>query len=154
MYTRALYFGVQVDTNALPPHLVGCLCRVSARDISVNENRVFFKGGMFRFVGNWNVLHPIGFGALTVDAKARCIRYRLSFRQSVLFATSVALLFAGILLAESVPPKVLVILPFAWLWIVGVNFVSGTVRFNRFLSRTIASAPRVHRPPENPMSSV
>ena len=44
----------------------------------VRNNRVTFRGGVFRFVTNWNILVNFGFGDLAVDSDAREIHYRLS----------------------------------------------------------------------------
>src|SRR5713226_3498439 len=95
MYTRTVNFDGDVDLATLPAHLANCLRRLDAREVEVDQNRVSFTGGMFRFVSNWNVLVPFGFGDLTVDSSARHIRYRLSFRQLVIFATAGVGIMAG-----------------------------------------------------------
>src|SRR5580693_8994219 len=91
MYTRTLNFGDEVNAAALPTYLADCLRGVEARGVVIEANRVLFRGGVFRLVGNWNVLCPFGFGDLAVDANLRQIRYRLSFRQLMLVATALTL---------------------------------------------------------------
>ena len=101
-----------------------------------------FTRRMFRFVGSWNVLVPFESGDLIVDADARQIRYSLSIRQLVLFGTAtVAVMSAFMLMSPVWQP--LLFMPVMWLWLVGGNVAIGIYRFERFVGRAVASAPRL-----------
>ena len=148
MYSRTVYFDVNIDLIALPAHLADCLRRLDARAVEVVKNRVSFTGGFFRLVNNWNVLVPFGFGDLTIDSNARHITYRLSFRQLVIYATvGVAIIAGFILYASYASPSwgAVLLIPGMWIWLVGGNLFIGIRRFENFLRRAIATAPRLTR---------
>lgn len=142
MYTKTLDVGQNVDLSALPAHLATCLRRKSARDVKVDGKTVTFRGGGFRWVTNWNVLCPFGFGDLTVDSVNHQVQYRLSLRQLIVVGSLATGFMAAVLLGNSVPQG-LVLVPFIWLWFVCGNLAIGLPRFLYFVRRSIASAPRV-----------
>jgi hypothetical protein len=64
----------------------------------------------------------------------------VSIRQLVLIVTVlVGVATAFILMSHVWQP--LLLLPFAWLWLVGSNVALGIFRFKRFVARAIATAP-------------
>ena len=65
--TGALRFDQEVDSAALPGHLAGCLRNAKASTVETTGSYVKFTVGIFRLVGNWNVLVPFGSGSLSVD---------------------------------------------------------------------------------------
>jgi hypothetical protein len=128
---------------ALPTHLANCLRRVEARQVATEANRISFKGGVFRLVGNWNVLCPFGFGDLTVDANTRQIQYRLSFRQLFFVATALTG-FLGICASFELRSWPAVpFIPLIWAWLFGGNLILGIPRFEAFLRGAIETAPRM-----------
>jgi len=145
MYTRAIGFNGDVDAAMLPAHIADGLRRMDARAVEVNENHVSFTGGIFRLVGNWNVLVPFGFGDLTVDSDAHHIRYRVSFRQLVIGTTVIVGIMGGFIWYESRSWQGLLFIAVGWMWIVGGNCALGISRFESFLRRVIATAPRLKR---------
>src|SRR5690348_10220152 len=84
--TGAIPFDQGVDSTSLSVHLAGCLHGVRASNVKILGNRVVFTAGIFRLVGNWNVLVPFGSGDLTVDSIACEIRYTLNCWQLVVIA--------------------------------------------------------------------
>ena len=138
--TGTVCFDAEIDPAALPIHLADCLRRAQATTIVVQGNRVAFTRRILRLVSNWNVLVPFESGDLTVDAHARQVRYRVSFRQLVLFGTAAVGLMTAVVVISSVWQPLLVI-PLMWLWLVGGNLIVGIVRFEAFVGRAITSAP-------------
>lgn len=145
--TQTVSFDQEVDSASLPEHLALCLRSVDADTVEVMGNRVTFTGGMFRLVWNWNVLVPFGSGDLTVDSDTCEVRYTLSFRQLVLVATAMTAVMAAFVLALSGLREALGVafaLPLMWFFVVFGNLALGFARFQSFVSRAIATAPRIH----------
>ena len=147
--TGAVDFNEGIDPSLLANHLAGWLRDVDANEVEVRPNHVTFKGGVFRFVTNWNVLVSFGFGDLAVDANTHEIRYCLSCRQLVICSavmfgvTCICILsFSGV---QGVISGAWTILELLLLWVcLGfVNVAIGVWRFERFLGRAIATAPRL-----------
>lgn len=144
--TGTVDFDQEVDSSLLPAHLAGCLRNVDADVVEVRGNRVTFKGGMFRFVTNWNVLVPFGFGALAINSETREIRYCLSYRQLIIFSTTVAVVAAALVLTFSGLRGLsggMLALPLMWFFAVFINLTIGISRFESLLSSAIATAPRM-----------
>lgn len=124
--------------EALAAHLARALESVEARSVSVQANRVSFKGGLFRMVDKWNVLVAFERGEIVVEPMA--VSYRLSIRQLLLSSTLAIAFFAIMMLLFSKEPKMAAFLPIIWAWLVGGNLCLGLPRFHRFLKRSIAAA--------------
>lgn len=142
--TGSLSFDSGINPTALPPHLAECLRSVHASTVAIRGNCVAFTGGMFRLVSNWNVLVPFGSGDLAVDADFRQVRYRVNIRQLVLIGTAMLGVGGAFILMSHVWLPLL-FLPLMWLWLVGGNVALGIFRFERFVARAIATAPKSHR---------
>jgi hypothetical protein len=140
--TGTLSFDGEIDSTALPAHLADSLRDAHASTVETQGNCVTFTRRMFRFLGNWNVLVPFETGNLIVDADARQIRYSLSIRQLVLFGTATVAVMSAFMLMSPVWQPLLA-MPVIWLWLVGANAAIGIYRFEMFVSRTVASAPRL-----------
>ena len=151
MKTGAVDFDREIDPSLLPAHLAGCLRSVDADDVRVRDQRVTFRGGIFRFVTNWNILVAFGFGDLTVDSETCKVRYCLSYRQLIIFTaimagvTAATILILGNLQGMSLP--LLTVLPLGFS-VVFINLVWRIHDFKRFLRRSIATAP--HKAVRNP----
>ena len=149
MYSGTIHFDVDTQPSILTAHLAECLRRVHARQIRVEGNRVSFRGGCFRFVTNWNVLGPFGYGELEVDMVANEVRYRLSLAQLVIVVTVLVLFLGSLMLflplpKEVVPFSKLAVFSFCligWVWFVGGNLLIGIARFTGFLRQSIAGVP-------------
>ncbi len=144
--TGAVDFDEEVNSSLLPSHLAGCLRSVDADAVEVADNLVTFRGGIFRVVTNWNVLVPFGFGDLTVDSEAREIRYRLSYRQLAIFSTAIVGIVAALVLTfSSFRRSYGAILALSLMWFVAafVRAALGASRFQRLISRAVATAPRI-----------
>ena len=142
LYVGAIDFNHDVDSMGLPAHLTDCLRNVNAASVKTEANRVAFTGGAFRLVTNWNVLGPFGFGELTVDSSTLEVQYRLSFRQLVIFASIATALTATFGLFSGFGWQLLIGVPIMWTWLVGFNLVTGVPRFETFIGKAIATAPR------------
>ncbi len=133
----SLHIGL-MPAETLLPYLCDRLREVKARRITVTDHAVSFRGGMFRFVGKWNVLVPFGHGELMVDEQKRELRYRLSIRQMVLLVTFVvaaATIAAWVGLQTG--PGILLVSAVGWIWLVGGNLLIGIPRFKRFLRKAV-----------------
>jgi hypothetical protein len=143
MYVRAIDFNEEVDSATLASHLANCLRRVQARSVIIEGNCVTFTGGMLRFVSNWNVLAPFGYGDLTIDSSTHQVQYRISLRQLIVFGTAACgFAFMFMLFARAQPWQLLTFLPLGWVWLVGGNLAIGIPRFNKFIRHAITTAPR------------
>jgi hypothetical protein len=141
MKSGALEFGPGVDVSLLPAHLAACLKNARASAVDINACEVSFKGGIFRLVGNWNVLVPFGSGTLTVDPVAKIVRYGLNSTQLVTIVSA----FTALAVILSWIKHSLVVLPmagFLWAWLVGGNLLIGYPRFRRFLRQALRDAPQ------------
>jgi len=142
LYTRTLNFGSEVSCAELPSHLADCLRGVEARRVTIEGNRVLFRGGLLRLVDNWNVLCPFGFGDVTVDVDHHRVQYRLSFRQIVLFGAAMTLFITVFGSIASRSWHVLAAIPFFLLMLVGGHLAVGLGRFESFLRHAVETAPR------------
>lgn len=141
-------FDPEVDPSLLPSHLASCLSSVDANAVEVRGNRVTFEGGMFRFVMNWNVLVPFGFGDLTVGSETHEVRYCLSYRQLVISSTiplGIAAAFVFLSHGFRGMSRWTIFLPVLWFFVTCVNLIVGISRFEGFLERCVATAPRTSR---------
>lgn len=124
-------FPAEASSAALSAHLANRLHDVSAKEVSVEGNSVSFVGGVFRFVTNWNVLVPFGFGDLTIDSANCEVSFRLSYRQLVVCTAVGFLVIVAMLLFLGLPPTSWLILAspliyvFAVISNVAVFFISG-----------------------------
>jgi hypothetical protein len=147
--TGAVDFGKEIDSSTLAAHVAARLRDVNANDVEVRPNRVTFKGGFFRFVTNWNILVSFGFGDLVVDPDTHEIRYRLSYRQLVIYSAIIFGVMCVFLLSFSGAHGMISgIWTMLGLLLMGfcigfLNVTIGVWRFERFLSRAIATAPHV-----------
>jgi hypothetical protein len=144
--TGILRFDREVDSASLPEHIARCLRMVHASRVDVTGNQVTFTAGLFRTVGNWNVLVPFGSGNLSIESNNCEVRYRVSCSQLLVVAT-VMIVFMGVLMLVSGGKAGMWFLPLMWLWLVGGNLAIGLPRFRSFLARSIADAPRKSNPP-------
>lgn len=135
VYDGTLEFDTGIDKAALLTHIAECLRNVEARRVKISRDTIFFQGGLFRFVGRWNILVPFGSGEVLVDEVTHVARYRLSLRQLVCTAT-IALAFpAGIAwVGTTQAPFVPFVFAFGWLALVGGNLMIGVSRFQEVLT--------------------
>jgi hypothetical protein len=138
--TGSLQFGDDLDPFALPAYFAGVLQKVDAREVKVYGDRVEFKGGIFRLVSSWNILVPFGSGMITIRPDIRQVAYHVSWLQLVCFAT-VAVGIMSLFIVSSVGWQPLLVIPIAWLWLVGGNLLIGIPRFERFIRRALADVP-------------
>jgi hypothetical protein len=142
MLSGTLPIDARVDIDRLPAFLTSCLNHVRATSVAAESQRITFRGGMFRWVSNWNVLVQFDRGVLEIDPITRQLHFRLSVRQLVIAVT--ALMLAGLAIALSQGNDPSIALPFAaiWLWLAGGNLLIGYPRFRRFIKRALAEASR------------
>jgi hypothetical protein len=138
--TGSLQFGDDLDSFALPAYLAGVLEKVDAREVKVYGDRVEFKGGIFRLVSSRNILVPFGSGIVTIRPDIRQLHYQVSCLQLVCAAT-VAVGIMSLFVLSSAGWQPLLVIPIAWLWLVGGNLLIGIPRFERFIRRALAEVP-------------
>jgi hypothetical protein len=149
MTTGAVEFSKEIDACLLAAHLAVRLRDVDANEVDVRNNRVKFRGGVFRFVTNWNILVNFGFGDLAVDSDACEIHYRLSYRQLVIISAIMFVVMCIFLLTFSGTKGIIsgtwtiLGLLLMWFCVAFINVNIGVWRFERFLGRALATAPRV-----------
>jgi hypothetical protein len=139
--TGALDFDEGVERRALLVHLAGSLRKIDARAVTISDESVTFRGGLFRLVSSWNILMPFGSGELVVDAKKHAVRYRLFIHQFVLVVTAMTMMAFAFASPIRIIPGGLIFLTLTWLWLIGVNLLIGLPRFKRFLREAVDSRP-------------
>jgi hypothetical protein len=127
----------KTDCEALLAHLEKELRRVQARRIERTGNSIRFSGGLFRLVSNWNLLGPISRGEIVVQPESGKLAYSLSFRQLVVVVSLMVGIAAFFILVSDELRMLLFAVPFIWIWLVGMNYLTALTRFDRFLKRGI-----------------
>ncbi len=133
-----------VDSEKLVLHLADGLRNASAYDVQIQGTLITFRGGVLRLVSNWNVLGPFGSGEIEVDPKLRIMRFRLNFTELLIAATVLVILVSVSLLASH-NTKMLAAVPLIWVFLVGVNLLTGIPRFNVFIRKLAQNAPKYAR---------
>ena len=137
-------FEPDVDPSSLPLHLAEWLNNIHAKEVEVRGNRVMFKRVR---VGSYRSAASFGLGDLTVNPESREVRYSLSYRRLVIssiiaFGIAATFLFASPGFAGFRSSKWVIFFPILWLFVTCANFVTGISKFEGFLERCVASAPR------------
>ncbi len=111
----------------------------SARDIHLSENKISFRGGIFRLVTNWNVLVPIGSGEIEVDpGSPPVLKYNFSTLEILVIASLMALFVGGSMaLARPITLQTMEFPIVAWLWLFGMNYLVAAFRLPAFVRRAI-----------------
>jgi hypothetical protein len=113
---------------------------VKANDIEVQKNKILFKGGMFRFVTNWNPLWPITEGyieGLSSKDSFYVVSYYLNFKQQFVYSY---LVLAGIFLFLMLTPLPLIgIICFMVIPVLAIvlGWFSVVFRFESFIQRVL-----------------
>jgi len=115
---------------------------VKARRIRVVGRSLAFRGGIFRFVTNWNLLGPIGRGRIDVETAPGevIVRWRISFLQMVVVVTTMLVVLGAFAAREMPLPFLLGGLPLLCLWLAGMNVVISIARFSHFVNRCMLMA--------------
>jgi hypothetical protein len=140
-------FEPDVDPSSLPLHLAAWLNNIHAKEVEVRGNRVTFRGV---WVGSDRSGVSFGFGDLTVKPESCEVRYWLSYRRLVIssiitFGIAATFLFVSPSFAGFRSSKWMIFFPVLWLFATCANFVIGITRFEGFLKRCLAAAPRTLR---------
>lgn len=114
------------------------LAAARAANVLRTDNKITFRGGIFRFVSNWNVLVPVGYGEIEVLPTS--VKYEFSCIEMLIVTTFMACIMC-IFILSSIPVSTLsfVVPLLMWLWLFGMNYVIAFVRLPAFV-RKIAGA--------------
>ena len=127
------------DPEKLAAHLAHCLKAKHATEVEVSGATVSFRISASPFaMTSTNVLAPFSSGQLTVNTKTGWIEYTLRITQLLTLATVFVGLTEILLVAYcciSTTPQWIfaAIWPLGWVWLVGVNLMTGLPRFEDFL---------------------
>ena len=121
--------------------LSSALARARASDVTCAGNALAFRAGIFRLVFSWNVLVPVGSGAIQVLAgTAGSVRYRFSCVQ-MLVVISIMTLSLAMLIPRTEPLAWRIGAPIVlWLWLFGMNYMVASFRLPAFLRRALSDA--------------
>ena len=124
------------QTPALVSALNIALEGARAFDISRTGNAITFRGGIFRFVSNLNVLVPVSSGVIEVRPGAPgTIVFRFSCMQLLIIVTVMALL-TGFVIPSNQPLAFKLGMPaLMWLWLFGMNYLIAKIRLPAFIRR-------------------
>lgn len=145
-YSKTLVFKkerLQVEAKTLVRNILVGLQKKEADRAHNIANTIYFKGG--GFVGSLNILRSISSGKIMVEEQGYEIhvRYKLKFTQLVVYITVVIPIFFGTVLITQTNLGFLEItsfIIFAWLWLVGGNYLSTIIRFPRFIKKHYISS--------------
>lgn len=110
-----------------------------ALDVRRSGNKVFFKGGLLRLVGNGNVLNGVGSGEIEiVPGSPAVVKYNFSCVQMLTFVTVFAGALAVFLFAIGGVSVVAFILPVViWFFMFGMNFLIAPERLPAFVRHSV-----------------
>lgn len=122
------------DVNLVLNRVEQELAAVRATNVSRTANRITFTGGIFRFVSNWNLLVPIGYGE--IEVLPDCVKYTFSCTQ-MLVATTVMVCIMGAFILFSAPVSAFSLITpvIIWLWLFGMNYLISAVRLPAFVRK-------------------
>jgi hypothetical protein len=120
------------------------LRQVRATDIQREGSSITFGGGMFRRVGNWNLLVPVGHGVIEVHAGVDAeVRFRFSCVQALVITTLMVAFVVAIMnfgSSTDLPIAFRLGAPaFMWLWLFGMNYAIAAARLPRFVRRAASA---------------
>jgi hypothetical protein len=120
----------------------------AANDVIVDQNEVRFSAGMRRDVSNWNVLLQFDTGRIWIEPQDTMfvIKYDLSTLQILLTVTLVvaglsALAFLVHGLQSDTVKNAATTFAIGWGWLFGMNYITGTIRFPRWLRKGLRDMP-------------
>jgi len=131
------------QASDLAEQLAKALIANRATDVRSSGNSVTFRGGMFRFVTNWNLLVPVTSGTITVaSGSPGSVDYCFSCMQMLIFATAFSLL---VLVFFASPPRAPLAFDLlapigAWAWLFGANYLLAYFRLSGFIRDVIAGS--------------
>jgi len=141
MYSTTLaIIGAQSRSSSVEimAHLADKLDSVDAYDITHEQDTLSFRGGLFRLVGNWNVLISITRGEIRIDRVAMLVQYRLSFVQIVVIVSLLVCLFPVFALTYGFPrPAIIPVTCLFEFLLVGGNIATGIRGFEKFIRSSI-----------------
>jgi hypothetical protein len=128
----------QAEIDAAIARLQSAVSAMHARNIERLPNGLSFRGGLFRVVSSWNILIP--FDNCEISVAPNRIYYDFSMRE-LLVATTLMMAGMWALMHFSASPAPLtaqIVAPvIGWIWIFGMNVVTGERRIRRFLECSI-----------------
>lgn len=112
MWSGSFRLARRTDPSAFAACLVERLRREQASWVDDDGDAVRFRGGIGRFVPNWNVLIAFDAGEVRLDASGTLVTYRLHFPVMVILATLVS-----VVILLNVPPRAQGPFLAAFLWL-------------------------------------
>jgi hypothetical protein len=119
--------------------------KADARNLRRDGSRLVFYGGIFRFVGSWNILCPISTGEISASpmSDGAKVTYRLSFVEILVVVSLMLAFMAGIAPGNARAESARMLL-LGWSWLVGGNYLLTAWRFPRFLRRAVSAPHHTH----------
>jgi NADH:ubiquinone oxidoreductase subunit H len=126
-------------------------CR--GRNIAVQNGRVSFTAGIFRLVTNLNILNSVGYGHVEIGETANdfVVSYYISFRQmAVSIALVVIIFFGGFMFVNDSKGELpllakLAIIVGAWIFLFGVNWISGIIQVPSLVKSMLWGGDRIEQ---------
>ena len=115
------------------------IAKVQPKDLKRQGRVLTFRGGMFRWVSNWNILVPVD--ECTVSADLGELRYDCSTRETLIAASVMVaglVVFIQVTGPASMPLGAKIVVPLvAWLWLFGMNYLISYLRLRKFFARAV-----------------
>jgi hypothetical protein len=101
---------------------------------------IMFRAGIFRLVSGWNILLPFSSGRIDVQDNRDSIhiKYKLSTLELLIGVTLMMIVFLATASHKNfnfTMTQRMWLLVFGWIWLFGMNYMIGLVRFPRWLRR-------------------
>lgn len=127
------------EASELLRRIERALVQAKANDLVRSNDRISFRGGVFRAVSSWNVLGPVGSGVIeVVQGSPSTIRYDFSCMELLIIVTLMAVVLGLSMIHGSPSSMISYVLPIlAWLWLFGMNYIVASVRLPNFVKRAI-----------------
>jgi hypothetical protein len=112
---------------------------VRATSIVCTNNKVTFRGGIFRLVTNWNILVPVCYGEIEVQpGNPGSVKYKFSCVEMLVITAIMVVLMGGFILS-SIPISAFSILAplIMWLWLFGMNYLTAMLRLPAFVKKIV-----------------
>jgi hypothetical protein len=131
--------------------IVDMLDEACASEVWRDGNTVRFKRAFLASGpgGNWNILVPFNSGTLRIEIEDMSLRvcYRLSTLRMMLVVTGLVTILFGFVIFSNVKHEgdwrsAAMIAGFGWLWLFGMNYLTGMIRIPFWLKRGLKNTAK------------
>jgi len=141
-YKNVIEFHVYNFIPNLPEYIINNIViklkMLKPRNLSINSNRITFKGGFFRCVGRFNLIGSIDFGEISIACRDNrlIMSYKLKFLQLGYASLTIPIIF-GLFIDQNNLLLEVFLLGMITIICFGINFIIAILRFHSFLKKAV-----------------